>query len=390
MFDDRRDFSDIPNPETRLDELEYRLRRAEPDGAVRTLVRLLDDNYPPIRHRAASELGALLANGALSEPVETALIRFCRSAIQHDHQAMIHALSEMSVSEDLPPSSDTRQASCRILAGAGTRTSDTLTEALADEHPDVRYRAMVSLHDTQAEVLTDSEIADYLHDNDLEVAAVSAQWLAERGATQYTDAILARRREIDSNEAMTLALAAAELIGDHAASASAAEKRELVDVLIAGLEDERTAPAAAKALVSMDARQAVEPLTDLLSRWFIHPIIRVQSAAALAELEESRGVEFLEQSLEHWRKDVRGAAIRAVGRIGIERFRADLEAMAQSEDYHADTAVLALADWGDDPAQHLLQNIARSHADPSVKQLAERALRQLEATGRVETDQLQF
>ena len=48
-----RPLSDIPNPQTRIDEFDLRVRRGEPSVVVRTLLEGIGDVYPPLRKRAA-------------------------------------------------------------------------------------------------------------------------------------------------------------------------------------------------------------------------------------------------------------------------------------------------------------------------------------------------
>lgn len=389
-FADRPSLGDIAKPEARLEELEYRLRRVDSDRRVRLLLRRLGDNYPPIRHRVADELAALYASDGLGGTTRQALRTFCAGAIRGSDPSMQQANDALGIEGPAVSTAAVRQAACRVLSGGDEQDIDLLRTALEDSEPDVRYRALISLHDLDPASLSESELSRLLADDDREISTVAAQWLAEVGATGSTDAVLDRWRQSRNEDRMSFALAAAELIGRHGAEVKAGTRRRLIDALLKALEDERTASAAASALVSMDARQAIEPLKSLLDGWFVHPIIRVQAAAALIELGDNRGLDHLERSLQRNRRDVRGAALRTVGRMQLEGFRSTLEEVARSDDYHADTAVLALAEWGDDRARTTLADIATERSETGPGQLAERALTQLRATGRADMDRLQF
>ncbi len=245
-FADRPNLTDIAKPEARLEELEYRLRQVGSSRGVRLLLPRLEDHYPPIRHRVADELAALFAGDGLDETTRHALRTLCAGVIRGDGRAMRKATDTLGIEGPKASTAAVRQAACRILSGGDEQDIDLLRTALEDPEPDVRYRAMVSLHDIDPGALPESELSSFLRDEDPEISTVAAQWLAEVGSTGSTDAVLERWRQSGNKERMSFALAAAELIGRHGAKVDTGTRRRLIDALLEALEDERTASAASR------------------------------------------------------------------------------------------------------------------------------------------------
>lgn len=382
---DRKPLSEIPNPDTRLDELEYRLRAdTEPNG-VEAALRALSDSYPPIRHRATS---------ALAARVDEPLANLFGAIVLENEEAMGRALADLKFAHppDLVPDTAMRQAACRILAHAqGEAVHRILQEAASDPEADVRYQALVALHnvDIPDEELERS-VGARLQDADTEVATVAAQITAEKGWTAYAQAIEKIWERTRGDSRLQFAIALAELAGTHDADLEPETLEALVDELTDALGDEETIAGASRALVALGAERAREPLRSVIDRWFVHPLLRVEAAAALVELNDERGRAYLAEALDHSRDDVRGYALRCAGRLQMDEHFGHIVELAKGDDYHTDTAILALAEWGTERALEALERVSRTHSDEELRRLAERALVQRRELGRFEPALFEF
>jgi len=382
---ERKPLSEIPNPDARLDELEYRLRAGtEPDG-VEAALRALSDAYPPIRHRATS---------ALASRVDEPLANLFGAIVLEHEEAMGRALADLNVVHppELVPDAAMRQAGCRILAHAqGEAVHRILQEAASDPEDDVRYQALVALHNVDIpEIELERTVGARLQDSDSEVAAVAAQITAEEGWTNYAPAIAKIWRRTRRDSRLQVAIALAELAGTHDADLEPATLDALVDELTDALGDEETIAGASRALVALGANRAREPLQSVLDRWFVHPILRVEAAAALVELDDERGRDHLAEALDHSRDDVRGYALRCAGRLQLDEHFDHIAGVAEGDAYHSDTAILALAEWGSDRALEALERVSETNPDDELRRMAERALIQRRELGRFEPALFEF
>ncbi|MFB6264132.1 MAG: HEAT repeat domain-containing protein [Bradymonadaceae bacterium] len=376
---DRTDPADIANPRARLEELEYRTRHGEGPDLWTTLLARLEDPYGPVRS---------FATGALAERAADELAALARALVEQDTEGVAEATADLGIAADAVPAPATgvRQSACRILAHSNASYVETvLVTAAADEEPDLRYAALVALHDSGADG-PDVRVAveERLGDDDPEVTVVAAQFAAERGWLDLAADVEAAWHRVSGSNRLQIGLALAELAGGEALARETAD--ELTDELVAALDDEETVAAACRGLVALGADRAREPLRRLLDRWFIHPLLRCEAAAALVELGDSRGNDYLADALDHRRKDVRGYAVRIVGRLRLEEFADHLDALARSTDYHADTALLALGEWAGEAARETLAKVHDHHDDPDLSRLAERILAHLDATGSFDAD----
>lgn len=384
-MEDRTPLNEIGNPEARLDELEYRLEHASRGEAIEAALELLTDPYPPVRHRATT---------GLATRVDETLANLFGALVLEDAEALGRALAELETNSppDLPFSSPVRQAACRILAHTqGEATENILERAASDDDADIRYQALVALHELDLEDdQLERTVGARLQDADPEVAAVAAQISAERGWTDFAEAIAAVRQRTSGSVRLQMAIALAELVGEHGADVDDETIDELYDDLVDALDDAETIAGAARALVHLGTERAAEPLRDILDRWFVHPILRVEAAGALIELGDDRGLEYLENALEHSRKDVRGYALRNVGRLELDAHFDLLVDTARQGGYHADTAVIALAEWGSDEALDALERLADTPPSDDVGRLAERALFQRRKLGQFDPELFEF
>lgn len=333
----------IGNSDARLAEL---LRLGAEPGGSELLFEALWDPFPPIRHRAAEELAARL-DAAMARRVAEVLTK---------------------QGQPRPVTPEVRRAAA--LALRAESLPDDVRRALQDVMQDgddiVRYHALLALHRSAdgAELRTVTEHA--LRDRDPGVAVVAAQIVAERRWDDLVPELNALFERLSGKDQFQIALALSELVEPESAS------EQMVDVLIDGLRDEKTLASACMALGRLSARRAIAPLKRVMSSFFAqaHPLNRVEAAAALVRIGDPEGVAYLEKMLGGRRKDTRGYAIELIASLGLEQYRQRIEEIARSNDYHADTAVLALRSFGDARALELLRDIAASHPDPEIRELA--------------------
>ncbi len=360
----------IANPKARVDEFDHRLRQQSAPELWRTLLEAITDIYPPLRQRAG-EAAAEVADESFEEVL--------RALAHGDAAAAVEATEALGLPADAAPSplAPVRQAACMALRSShAPQTRTVLLRATFDDDADVRYRALVSLHaiDATGRQFHDA-VARRLGDDDSEVAVVAAQIAAQRGWTDLAGNIVQRYEQFLRSDKLQMALCLTEMVGEHGLELNAKLVDQMVDELIDALHEETTIAAASKALVQLGAERARAPLQTVLDRWFAHPILKVEAAGALHQLGDQKGTDYLEKSLDSSRKDARGYAIRVVGRLHIADFFDEIVVLARSNDYHADTAVLALGDYGGDDARAVLEDIAANHPDDEVRALADNALK---------------
>lgn len=367
------DFDEIPHPQGRLDELLMQIDERPRRVALELLVDRLTDPYPPLRHRAGEELGLRLDDDVLA---------LLHGLLRRSRDEAVGAAERLELDPTLVPDPDeahVRHAACLALQFARDAESiDVLAEATTDEASDVRYQALVALHEIQPSLeRLRSLLPDRLDDDDPEVATVAAQIAAETGWVEATEPIADVWESSDTRDRLPFALALAELVGDYGAELDGRRSDALVDQLTDALEDERTVAAASRGLVMLGTERARQPLSELLDRWFVHPLLRLEAAAALVELDDERGRTHLADALDHRRRDVRGYALRTVGRLRLDAHFDRLADTALSDDYHADTALLALGEWGGEAVEPLLEEAAERHPDDELRRLADDILERL-------------
>jgi HEAT repeat protein len=366
--------SEIANPQTRIDEFDLRVRRGSPAELARTLLEGIGDVYPPLRKRAG-RTAADVDDRALTDVLSGLAVGDRRV----NPVARAHALEDDDVP---PPNAPVRQAACLALRGAKDDASlEALVAASDDEDADVRYQALVSLHfRAPAEDVLRPIIDERLVDDDSEVRIVAAQIVGDRGWTDYVDDIESMWADATGELHLQLAFVLSDLASHDNVQLRDATRDELVDELIDALSDEETVAAATQALARLDAEQARDELRGVVNGWFGHPLHKVEAAAALVQLGDDQGADYLAKSLDSHRKDARGYAIRLVGKLGLDEYFARLEEKARSDDYHADTAVLALGDFGGESARDALEDIADDHPNDEVRALAQNTLATLNRT----------
>ena len=142
-------------------------------------------------------------------------------------------------------------------------------------------------------------------------------------------------------------------------------------VLIGALPIRELCFMALEALYLLAAPQAVPELKRFFGRRFLHPIERLQAAAALVRSGEPSALNFIRERLSSRRPDERGMAIELWGRLRQPDARALLEAiLADSHDAQRLDAVRGLQQLNDPRGLALLDRVA---ADTQDEQLAEAA-----------------
>jgi len=352
---------DIRRGEKRLQEMEFRAARKWSDDTRRaTLLRALGDHFPHMRTAAARMLAGELDDRLTGQ--------------------LVSLLERQPI--DAPgaptPSDEVARAAAVALAQAAhdPRAERALAQALCDADADVRYQALTGLFELGASDDTLSPvIEDLLFDDDDEIVVVAAQIAAARGYTHALGTLLARRERLFGTAKLQLTLSLAELWATHPEERDADLVLDVINELAGALKSEVTVAAAARALAMLarpgaEADRAVEALHAPLKRWMLHPILKVEVAGALAELDDAEGVAYLGQQLTSRRKDARGYAIEIAGRLGLERFFAEVARTASSSDYHNETALLSLGAYGTPEAVRILQTLANEHPDEACRELA--------------------
>ncbi len=335
----RDDIAGIGNPDARLAET---LRQGAMPGGTQVLFDALWDSYAPLRHAAATALAAAL------EPPWPARLADLLDAVDREPD-------------------EVRRAAALALANPTVAGApcERLAEAVRSDRDDVvRYHAFLALYECASAEQLREVTGDALRDEDPGVTVVASQIATENGWKDLVPDLFDAFDRLGGKDRFQIALSLSELVDPTKVT------EEMVDVLLAGLRDEKTLAAACMALGRLGAGRAVEPLRKVMSSFFAHPLNRVEAAAALVKLGDATGREYLGKMLDGRRKDTRGYALELVATLGLDEFREQVEATARGAGYHAETAVSALRKFGDARALETLREIADSHPDPEIRELA--------------------
>lgn len=345
------DIALIGNVDARLAELLY---QAAKPGNTHLLFEALWDPYPPLRLRAAEELSAVLTD-------ETAVVVAQIAAGVEVDPAPTEVQLPAAVTLDV------RRAATLALRAEQlpAPVEALLLQAFASDDDTIRYHAMLSLHRQASDDVLKRVAKEALGDLDSGVAVVAAQIVAERQWLDLVPQLTTLLDRLNGTDRFAVGVALSEVLTNPEDASPA-----LVDLLLDGLRSPKTLAAACQALARLRARRAIAPLQRVIGSFTAHPLNKVEAAATLVALDEPDGVNYLEKMLDGRRKDTRGYAITLVARLRLDQFRPRVEAIARSTDYHADTAVIALAKFGDARALDLLGDIARTHPDLAIRELA--------------------
>lgn len=355
------ELSHIANPQARQDELRFRSSKRFDQ---RLLFDALSDPYPPIRHEAALTLGERLDKELIERLGE--LLQAPSSTIEQRRAAAL-ALSQAPTA----------------LAGLSTKA---LAAASAHEDADLRYQALVALFETRADDAVLLELLpERIEDGDPEVAAVAAQICAARGFTSLTELVASRRVRLQGPMRLQLTLSVAELLCYQEEPGDEQLVAQLLEELEAAMRREETSAAAAQwlgrlARKSSKREQVAQALIKQLKRWLVHPLFKMEAAVALIELEHPEGVRYISQQLATKRKDTRGYAISVAGKYDLTQFYDEIAQVAASTDYHAETAILALAQYKRPEARQTLERLRHEHPDAECRALASQCLRDVDGS----------
>lgn len=366
-----RRLEEINNPQTRVAEFEFRMREGSVAQRRCAVLEAMGDQYPPLRHQAGQVAGELADDLALSGVL-------CALAVG-DVDAAVERAAELGLAAQLVPAphAAVRQIACLGLrASAAPCAIAALLQAGSDDEADVRYQALVSLHALNAQSHEFRALIEQrVHDADPEVAVVAAQVTAQRAWVALGPALLGRWQEFTGSDKFQMALCLGELVARAGLQLDAARMDALIEQFLEALNHDLTAPSAIMMLQQLRVERAREPLERLAAGWFGHPLLKVEAAGALYLLDGEAGKTHLQKFLKSPRKDARGYALRLVGRLKIGALFNELTYVARSPEYHADTAVLALADFGGEDARQVLADVALNHVDHEVRTLASQQLK---------------
>jgi HEAT repeat protein len=202
-----------------------------------------------------------------------------------------------------------------------------------------------------------------LHDPDPIRRGRAAEALGAAGDTQSVPVLRELLRDRDGVVAFKAAQALA-FLGDAGG----------VSVLVWALRTPDLCFASLQALTEVAAPEAREPLQRFFSRPFLHPLERMQAAAALHRLGVEPATRYLCSCLESTRPEVRGFALELWGRMRMpEALERLVRILEDPTDPHRLDAVRGLGQLGDPRALPALRRVAASGEDPELSELARAA-----------------
>ncbi len=374
--------ADIPNSRARQQELQYRLQHLEREAIIQLLCLALDDPYPPLRHDVAEGFQVLLGRGeGPAQPLDDEITGYLE-AIAINQRPEHEITRKLNVPRELLPEDSLRAriTACVALEASPNpkQTVEVIRPLLHEESADLRYQALIAMNrlvpNTQ---LLHDVVVDALDDGDPEIVVVATQIAVMHGWADLVSRFLHARARLRGEDRTQITFSVGELIDNSELTPSdlpAEARGDMIAECVDALRHEPHTAAAIKTLANLEAREAIGELVQVTKRWFAHPILKVEAAAALVDLDNPAGEKYLEKALHSRRKDSRGYALRVVGERKLSRYFSHLVDVATSNDYHADTAALALADYGGDEARAILNELGDSHPNTEVRRLATRAL----------------
>jgi HEAT repeat protein len=141
--------------------------------------------------------------------------------------------------------------------------------------------------------------------------------------------------------------------------------------------------AALEAMTELASQQTVAGLKSFFKRWNLHPLERLQTAAALHRCGEAAGTLHLQACLDSKKPEERGFAIELWGRLKMPGALDMLQGiLSDSRAEHRMDAVRGLLHLRDERCQILLKRIAREKDDEALAELANEALKIFDETDR--------
>ncbi len=371
----------IPNSDARRQELEHRLRNHDRPDRLQLLLLALDDPYPPLRHHVAESLQVEFNHSRGQAPLDEALLGFLES-IALGKAPDSELLEALRFPDDLLSHQSARARICACVALEASyrpgATAERVSPLLDCDLDDLRYQALITTYRLlgNSERLRD-HVLHALDDADPEVVVVATQIAVKFEWGELLPDFLHARARLHGEDRTQITFSIGELIDSANLSASdlpESAHQDLVAECIDALSHEPHTAAAARTLANLDAQQACDDLAKITKKWLVHPILKVEAAAALIDLGHPKGEAYLAKALRSRRRDDRGYALRVIGKRQLHRFFGDLVDTATDDGYHADTATLALADFGGPQARDILEDLSQNHRQLEVQRLARRAL----------------
>lgn len=346
MSDYTRIIRPIGNSEARLAEL-VRLAGMLSEDALPLLLDAFEDPYPPLRHKAAG----LLAERLNPQWEEAILLRMASQ------------------------SPEVRTACCIALNGRGTSVAaQALLTALHDDASDVRYHALVSLHSYNHAQEREEVEAILSNEGDPAILVVACQIAAQKG-WPMVEAICRVRERLRKEDRFQASFALARLSGEHHYPLESALRLDIIAEFVGFLKNEATSRAAAQGLVLLEATQSSEALRKIARGWLVHPIIRVDAAISLYQLGDPQGLILWRKAIQSPRKDARGWALTRAGELQVAELRQVINHTAVSDDYHTDTALIALSHYDDEEAWKTIEDVNQASDDEEIRLLAQTLIR---------------
>ncbi len=282
-----------PDPKSRAAAAEALgdAKEAEQDEARQALALLTADEEPHVRFASLAGLAKLGDASSLG----VVLARF------DDANAMVREVAVIAAAEIGDPEALPR-----------------VRKALSDEHPEVRYQAVAALVDLAGE---GSRVALFaaLADDDARVRANAASSLAKLEPDAATSDRLARLLDDPSAEPRM-----------EAALGLAAHRDErAIPELRKHLGDDDRAFDVIESLAALDATETADQL-DRLARSYLKPLtLKAAAAAALAKMNDPRGVPVLREIVRAFRSDGRTYVAEVIGALGLVELADELVALAR-------------------------------------------------------------
>lgn len=376
----------IANSKARQAELQFRLDRLARPERLELLCLAIDDPYPPLRQEVAEALQAQLHGGDdAPDALDRALIDFLHALVSATppDEALIDSLG-LHPSLVPEPSLRARMTACVALEASPwpADTAAVLSPLLGSDEPDLRYQAVIAAHRLlPADQTLRDIVVKALADEDPEIVVIATQIAVAEAWADLLPEFLHARARLNGEDRLQITFSIGALVDNTALSPGdlpPEARGDLIAECIDALPSEPHTASAIKTLGYLNATEAADALVAVTKRWLTHPILKVEAAAALVDIGHPRGGQYLEKSLSSRRKDARGYALRVIGQRRLTRFFSELVDTATGTGYHADTATLALADFGGPEAREILDKLANSHGDEEIRRLANQAIRRID------------
>jgi HEAT repeat protein len=152
------------------------------------------------------------------------------------------------------------------------------------------------------------------------------------------------------------------------------ERDQGVPVLVWALGRKELCFMALEALAEIGSPAALPEIRRFFSRWHLHPLERLQAAAALHRCGDDAGTDFLRTKLGSSRPEERGFALELWGKLRMPG-ALDLlhEVLTDPNDPQRMDAARGLGHLGDPRSLPLLDRLSRQQEDPDLADVAEAA-----------------